>query len=95
MPRPHTYAVTLALSEDTRNQHKQHTHESPHPPHRVPRQHHIQTKGNHMTTHIPSSKSERNIIMFQVNIKGIKNKTRGAQTVYSQHICKYHHNSEN
>ena len=50
-----------------------------HPQHRVPRQPHRQTKDYHMTTnntlaHRPSSKSERNLIILQVNINGLKNK---------------------
>ena len=50
-----------------------------HPQHRVPRQPHRQTEDYHVTTnttqaHIPSSKSERNLIILQVNINGIKNK---------------------
>ena len=50
-----------------------------HPQHRVPRQRHRQTNADHMTTHTtpvhrPSSKSERNLIILQVNINGIKNK---------------------
>ena len=45
----------------------------------VPRQPRRQTKDDHMTTHTtqahrPSSKSEINIIILQVNINGIKNK---------------------
>ena len=47
-------------------------------PHRVQRQLHRQTKYGHMTTQAqaqrPSSKSERNLIILQVNIHGIKNK---------------------
>ena len=55
-----------------------HISQSPHQ-HRVPRQLHKQTKDDHMTTkstqaHRPSSKSERNLIILQVNINGIKNK---------------------
>ena len=50
----------------------------PHP-HRVPRPPHRQTKDDHMTTdttqgHKPRSKSERNLIILQVNINRIKNK---------------------
>ena len=47
--------------------------------HHVPQQPHRQTKDDHMTTdttegHRPSSKSEINLIILQVNINGIKNK---------------------
>ena len=50
-----------------------------HPRHRVPRQPHRQTKDYHRTTnttqaHRPSSKSERNLIILQVNINGLRNK---------------------
>ena len=59
-----------------------HASQSPqqlHPQHRVPRQPHTQTKDYHRTTnttqtHRPSSKSERNLIILQVNINGLKNK---------------------
>ena len=47
-------------------------------PHRVPIQPNIQTKDHHMTTQTrparPSSESERNLIVLQVNINIIKNK---------------------
>ena len=72
-------------------QHKQqYTHQPPHP-HRQP---HIQTKDNHMTTdtsqgHRPNSRSERNLIILQVNINGILKKTRGAQTAYSRHTSQF------
>ena len=32
-------------------------------------------------------------IILQDNINGIKKQTRGAQTAYSRHTCRYHHNS--
>ena len=60
-----------------------HIHTSPvptpalprHPPHRIPRQPHRQTKDDHMTTHTtqahrPSIKSGRHLIILQVNING-------------------------
>ena len=58
--------------------HASQSQQPPHP-HRVPRQSHRQTKDDYMTTdtpqgHIPSSKSEINLIILQVNINGIKNK---------------------
>ena len=52
--------------------------QSPQQPHSL-RQPHKQTKDYHMTanttiTHRPSSKSERNLIILQVNINGLRNK---------------------
>ena len=76
--QPHT----ITLSEDTHatqtTVHASRSQQPPHP-HRIQRQPHRQTKDNHMTTdttqgHRPSSKSERNLIILQVNINGIKNK---------------------
>ena len=54
-----------------------HASQSQQPPH--PQQPHRQTKDDHMTTyttqgHRPSSKSENNLIILQININGIKNK---------------------
>ena len=56
--------------------HASQSHQPPHP-HRVPRQPSRQTKDDHMTTytpqgHIPSSRSESNLRILQVNINGIK-----------------------
>ena len=73
---------TLTLSQHTHMQHKQqymhHSHQQqPHSQHRVLRQPHKQTKNYHRTTtqtHRPSSKSERNLIILQVNINGLRNK---------------------
>ena len=53
--------------------------QQPHSQHRVSRQPHRQTKDYHRTTyttqaHIPNSKNERNLIILQVSINGIKNK---------------------
>ena len=50
----------------------------PHAQHRVLRQPHKHTKDYHMTTnstqtHRPSSKSEKNLIILQVNINGLRN----------------------
>ena len=57
-----------------------HASQSQQPPHQhmIPRQPHIHTKDDHMTTdtpqgHIHSSRIERNLIILQVNINGIKN----------------------
>ena len=56
-----------------------HASQSPHAQHGVLRQPHKQTKDYHRTTnttqtHRPSSKSERNLIIRQVNINGLRNK---------------------
>ena len=39
--------------------------------------------------YIPNNKSEKNLIILQININWIKKQTRGAQTVYSQHTCRF------
>ena len=44
------------------------------------------------TPHRPSSKSERNTAGQH---KRNQKQTRGAQTAYSRHTCRYHHNSGN
>ena len=80
---PHTLSTYTHATQTT-----VHASRSQHP-HRVPRQPHIQTKDDHMTTdttqgHRLSSKSERNLIILQGNIHGI-----------SRHLCRYHHNSGN
>ena len=94
---PHTLSAYTYATQTT--VHASQSQQTAHP-HRVPRQPHRQTKDYPMTTdttqrHRPSSKSERNLIILQVNINGIKKQTRGAQTVYSRHTCIYHHNSGN
>ena len=71
----HTLSTDTHATQTT--VHASQSQQPPHP-HRVARQPHRQTK-YHMTTdttqgHIPSSKSERNLIILQVNINGIKNK---------------------
>ena len=55
-----------------------------------PRRPHDTTQG-----HRPSSKSEINLIILQVNINENRKQTRGAQTAYSRHTCRHHHNSGN
>ena len=76
----HTSSPPSALSS-TSHHHTfmAYTHASQQPPlpHKVPRQTHEQTKDDHMTTNTtqgyrPSSKSERNLTIQQVNINGIK-----------------------
>ena len=89
-PGPHTStAVTLtAHTVVTHSSHTHATQtpvhasqslQQPHAQHRVLRQPHKQTKDYHRTTittqtHRPSSKSERNLIILQVNINGLRNK---------------------
>ena len=95
MPSPsHPRTVTLAPSHSPYSHATQtivHALQSPYP-HRVSRQAHRQTKDDHMTTHTTQEhrprrcKSERNVNILQVNINGIKNKTRGAKNAYSQHM---------
>ena len=75
--RPHILAAYTHAKQTT--VHTAQSPQQPHPQHRVPRQPHRQTKDDHMTTctsqgHIPSSRSEINLIILQVNINGIKNK---------------------
>ena len=90
---PHTHATQTTV-------HASQSPQQPHAQHRVLRQPHKQTKDYHRTanttqTHRPSSKSERNLIILQVNINGTQKQTRGAQTAYSRHTCRHHHNSGN
>ena len=89
----HTHATqtTVHASQSPQQRHSQH---------RALRQPHKQTKYYNRTTnttqtHIPSRKSERNLIILQVNINGLRNKTRGAQTAYSRHTCRPPHNLGN
>ena len=79
---PHTSTAghprTLTLSQTT-TVHASQSPQQPHAQHRVLRQPHKQTKDYHRTTnttqtHRPSSKSERNLIILQVNINGLRNK---------------------
>ena len=73
---PHTFTAHAHATQTTVQ-----TSQSPQPPHsqhRVLRQPHKQTKDSHRTTnttqtHRPSSKSERNLIIQQVNINGLRN----------------------
>ena len=66
----YTYATKTTI-------HTSQSPQQPHPQHRVPRQSHRQTKHYHRTTdttqaHRPISESERNLIILQVNINGLK-----------------------
>ena len=75
----HTHATqtTVHTSESQQQSH----------PHRVP-QPHRQTKDDHKTTdttkgHRPSRKSERNLIILQVNINGIKINWRSSNCLFT------------
>ena len=82
IPRQHCrHPRTLtALTHATQTTvHASQSLQQPHAQHRVLRQPHKQTKDYHRTTnttqtHRPSSKSERNLIILQVNINGLRNK---------------------
>ena len=68
----HTHATQTTV-------HASQSQQQPHAQHRVLRQPHKQTKDYHRTTnttqtHRPSSKSERNLIILQVNINRLRNK---------------------
>ena len=88
MPRTHrnhtssithtSIAITLALSTYSHpTQTTSQSSQPPHPPHRVPRQPHRHTMDDHRTTpttkaHIPSSKSERNLIGIRNKLEELK-----------------------
>ena len=84
---------TLTVSQKTHMQHKQ---QYMHHSHRNNRTHNNLTDRPRTTNttqaHIPSSKSEINLIILQSQHKRTQKQTRGAQTVYSRHTCIYHHN---
>ena len=70
--RSHTHATQTTV-------HASQSPQQPHAQHRVLRLHQKQTKNYHGTTnttqtHRPSSKSERNFTILQVNINGLRNK---------------------
>ena len=70
--RVHTHATQTTV-------HASQSPQQPHSQHRVRHQHHKQTKDYYRTTnttqtHRPSSRSERNLIILQVNINGLRNK---------------------
>ena len=74
---PHTRTAHTHATQTT--VHASQSPQQPHAQHRVLRQPHKQTKDYHRTanttqTHRPSSKSERNLIILQVNINGLRNK---------------------
>ena len=95
LPSPsHPHTITAHATQTT--VHASQPPQQPHAQHRVLRQPHKQTKDYHMITnttqtHRTSSKSERNFI----NYKRTQKQTRGAQTAYSRHTCRHHHNSGN
>ena len=74
---PHTF--TAHTHETQTTVHASQSPQQPHAQHKVLRQPHKQTKDYHRTTnttqtHRPSSKSEINLIILQVNINGLRNK---------------------
>ena len=80
LPSPsHPHTLTAHTHATQTTVHASHSPQQPHAQHRVLRQPHKQTKDYHRTanttqTHRPSSKSERNLIILQVNINGLRNK---------------------
>ena len=77
----HPRTLTLSQHNTHATQATVHASQPPQQPHahRVLRQPHKQTKDYHRTTnttqtHRPSSKSERNLIILQVNKNGLRNK---------------------
>ena len=74
---PHTLTAHTHATQTT--VHASQSPQQPHAQHRVLQQPHKQTKDYHRTTnttqtHRPSSKSERNLTILQVNINGLRNK---------------------
>ena len=74
---PHTFTAHTHATQTT--VHASQSPQQPHARHSVLRQPHKQTKDYHRTTnttqtHRPSSKSEINLIILQVNINGLRNK---------------------
>ena len=80
LPSPsHHHTLTAHTHATQTTVHASQSPQQPHVQHRVLRQPHNQTKDYHRTTnttqtHRPSSKSERNLIILQVNINGLRNK---------------------
>ena len=80
LPSPsHPHILTAHTHATQTTVHASQSPQQPHSQHMVPRQPHRQTKDYHMTTnttqvHRPSSKSEINLMILQVNLNGIKNK---------------------
>ena len=80
LPSPfHPHTLTAHTHATQTTVHASQSTQQPHAQHRVLRQPHKQTKDYHRTTnttqtHRPSSKSERNLIIQQVNINGLRNK---------------------
>ena len=80
LPSPsHPHTLTAHTHATQTTVHASQSPQQPHAQHRVLRQPHKQTKDYHRTTyttqtHRPSSKSERILIILQVNINGFRNK---------------------
>ena len=80
----HTHATKTTV-------HASQSPQQPHAQHRVLRQPHKQTKDYHRTTnttqtHRPSSKSERNLIILQVNINGLETNSRSSNCLFTTHM---------
>ena len=91
VPSPsHPHSLSLCSNAIQTTIHASHSPKPSHP-HRVPRQPHRQTSDDHTTTHTtnshrPSSKSERNLIILQVNINGIKTNSRNSKCLFTTHM---------
>ena len=81
----HTLSADTHATQTTVNASQ--SQQPPHP-HMDPRQLHRQTKNDNMTTdtHIPSSKSQINLIILQVNIHGIKTNWRSSNCLFTTHM---------
>ena len=88
--KPHTLTAHTHATQTT--VHTSQSQQQPHAQHRVLRQPHKQTKDYHRTTNTtgPAVKV-REISSYCKSQK----QTRGAQTAYSRHRCRHHHNSGN
>ena len=89
---------TLILSQHTHMQHQQrYMHHS----HRNNRTHNIGYYDNltnrprTITGLLTPHKHTGPAVKVRENINGLKKQTRGAQTAYSRHTCRHHHNSGN
>ena len=80
LPSPsHLHTLTVHTHATQTTVHASQSPQQPHAQHRVLRQPHKQTKDYHRTTnttqtHQPSNKSERNLIILQFSINGLRNK---------------------
>ena len=80
LPSPsHPHTLTAHTHATQTTVHASQSQQQPHSQHRVLRQPHKQTMDYHMSTnttqtHRPGNESERNLIILQVNINGLRNK---------------------